>query len=153
MHLEGRIKGILMCYETSMDVLNKRSLLTLVYVYIYRSLAKKSQRNSIFSRSIPTDPNRFFEIHVRSRAKYLQSGNKNGRGSRFIFVGEKKRAFHGWTIIRSRIGLNLVFLKLRFPPTVRNNARERGKRQVRSLECLQMAKKIGRLLSLDARRG
>ena len=38
---------------------------------------------------------------------------------------------------------------------MRNNARdeERGKRQVRSLECLQIAKKIGRLLSLDARLG
>lgn len=82
-----------MRFETSMDVLNKRSLLTLVYVciYIYRPLASRSQRNSIFSRSIPTDPNRFFEIHVRPHAKYLQSGDKNGRGSRFIFVeGGKK---------------------------------------------------------------
>lgn len=144
-----------MRFETSMDVLNKRSLLTLVYVCIYISSTCEQVTKEF--NFLSKHPHRSWSIfrnpRTSTREILAKRGQKRTWKPIYFRGGREKRAFHGWTIIRSRIGLNLVFLKLRFPPTVRNNARERGKRQVRSLECLQMAKKIGRLLSLDARRG
>lgn len=135
--------------------LNKRSLLSLVY----RPLANRSQRNSIFSQSIPGPPiliDFSKSVSICSR----NSTQKKKTDAKSIYFRRKKKG--GLSTVERSLDLELDlisyfwnFVSNPLSSTMRNNARdeERGKRQVRSLECLQIAKKIGRLLSLDARLG
>lgn len=92
MHLEGRIKGILMCYETSMDVLNKRSLLTLVYVYIYilvhlRTSHKGIQFSLEASPPILIDFSKSTYVHARNTCK---AGTKTDAEADLFSWGRKK---------------------------------------------------------------
>lgn len=135
--------------------LNKRSLSSLVY----RPLANRSQRNSIFSQSIPGPPiliDFSKSVSICSR----NSTQKKKTDAKSIYFRRKKKG--GLSTVERSLDLELDlisyfwnFVSNPLSSTMRNNARdeERGKRQVRSLECLQIAKKIGRLLSLDARLG
>lgn len=124
-------------------------LLTLVH----RPLANTKEFNFLSKHPRPTNPNRFFEIRIYSR-NTTQTGNKKTDTKSIYFRRKKKRGLStGERSLDLELDLISYFWNfVSIPPTMRNNARdgERGKRQVRSLECLRIAKKIGRLLSLDA---
>lgn len=134
--------------------LNKRSLSSLVY----RPLANRSQRNSIFSQSIPGPP--ILIDFSKSVSICSRNSTQKKTDAKSIYFRRKKKG--GLSTVERSLDLELDlisyfwnFVSNPLSSTMRNNARdeERGKRQVRSLECLQIAKKIGRLLSLDARLG